>query len=207
MSLADAPQEGRRTGRRRGAELENALLAAAYAELMEKGYDGFTIEAVAARARTSRAVVYRRWPSKPELVTAAIAHGWQREQVELPDTGSLRADMIGLLQAANRTRAPFGIMMSARLGAYYAETGQSPADLRDLFLQGRTSAVDLIFDRAVARGEVDPARLSPRVRTVAFDLYRQELLMTLRPVPDDVIESIIDEILLPLVLTEDRPAS
>jgi hypothetical protein len=42
---------------------------------------------------------------------------------------------------------------------------------------------------------------------VAFDLYRQELLMTLRPVPDDVIESIIDEILLPLVLTEDRAAS
>jgi AcrR family transcriptional regulator len=199
MSLGEGARTGRPTTRRRGPELEKALLDAAFDDLMEKGYDAFTYESVAARAQTSRAVVYRRWPSKPELVTAAIAHGGHREPVQIPDTGSLRGDMMALLQAANRTRAPFGIMISARLGAFYAETGRSFADLRDLFLQGRTSAVDTIFERAVTRGEVDPERLTPRTRNVAFDLYRHELLMTLRPVPDEVIASIIDEILLPLV--------
>ena len=60
-------------------------------------------------------------------------------------------------------------------------------------------AVETIVARAVERGEVDPARLSPRVVGVAFDLYRHELLMTLKPVPDAVLESIVDEVFLPLV--------
>lgn len=186
--------------RRRGAELENALLDAAWDELVERGYDAFTIESVAERASTSRAVVYRRWPSKPDLVMAAVAHSGQREPATaLPDTGTLRDDMVELLASANRTRAPFGIIATARLGAYYAETGRSFAQLRDTFLAGRPSTVDLLLDRAVARGEVDPARLVPRVRSVAFDLYRHELLMTLQPVPDEVIESIVDDVFLPLV--------
>jgi AcrR family transcriptional regulator len=185
--------------RRRGAALENALLEAAWEELGEKGYDAFTIESVAARARTSRAVVYRRWPSKPDLVMAAIGHSGFRLRVDVPDTGSLRDDMIDLLRSANRERAALGILMSARLGAFYAETGRSFADLRQTYVSGRTTALDRLLDRAVERGEVDPARLTPRVRGVAFDLYRHELLMTNRPVADEVIESIVDEVFMPLV--------
>ena len=67
MSLT-ADSSGRR---RRGATLEKALLDATWEELVEKGYDGLTIESVAERAQTARAVIYRRWPSKPELVRAA----------------------------------------------------------------------------------------------------------------------------------------
>lgn len=185
--------------RRRGAALENDLLDAAWEELSQKGYDGFTIESVAERARTSRAVVYRRWPSKPDLVMAAIGHSGFRMRVEIPDTGNLRDDMIGLLRSANRNRAPLGILMSARLGAFYAETGRSFADLRETYVGGRTTALDALLDRAVERGEIDPAKLTPRIRGVAFDLYRHELLMTNRPVADDVIVSIIDEVFMPLV--------
>jgi hypothetical protein len=57
----------------------------------------------------------------------------------------------------------------------------------------------LCHDLAVERGEVDPAKLTPRVRSVALDLFRHELLMTHRAVPDDVLASIVDEIVLPLV--------
>lgn len=185
--------------RRRGAALENDLLDAAWEELSQKGYDGFTIESVAERARTSRAVVYRRWPSKPDLVMAAIGHSGFRMRVEIPDTGNLRDDMIGLLRSANRNRAPLGILMSARLGAFYAETGRSFADLRETYVGGRTTALDALLDRAVERGEIDPAKLTPRIRGVAFDLYRHELLMTNQPVADDVIVSIIDEVFMPLV--------
>ena len=79
--------------RRRGAALEGALLDAAWDDLIEKGYDAFTIESVAERAQTARAVIYRRWATKPELVCAAIAHHGLREHVSVPDTGSLRSDL------------------------------------------------------------------------------------------------------------------
>ncbi len=197
MSLKDG---ARGPQRRRGAALERALLDAAWDELVEKGYDAFTIESVAERAQTARAVIYRRWATKPELVRAAIAHHGLREQVSAPDTGSLRSDLIELVRGANRRRAPLlGILMSARIEVFYVETGASLADLRDEFLAGRASLIDQVFDSAVERGEADPAKLTPRVRSVTFDLFRHEVLMTHRPVPDDVIESIIDEIVLPLV--------
>src|SRR5580704_17603611 len=60
------------TTRRRGEALETALLDAAWEELQAVGYAGLTTEAVADRAGTSRAVIYRRWPKRAELVIAAL---------------------------------------------------------------------------------------------------------------------------------------
>lgn len=196
MSLPDQVQVPRR---RRGAALEDALLDAVWEELVDHGYAGVTYDAVAARARTSRAVLYRRWPTKPELVRAAVGRVGNRERVEVPDTGSLRDDVVELLRRANRSRAWLGIMLTLQLSGYYAETGTGMSELRSAFLAGRGTAVDTLVSRAIARGEVDPARLTPRVLGVPFDLYRQELLMTLKPVPDEVITSIVDEVFIPLV--------
>lgn len=187
--------------RRRGATLEKALLDATWEELVEKGYDGLTIESVAERAQTARAVIYRRWPSKPELVRAAIAHAGLNETVPVPDTGSLRGDLVEALRGASQRRAPMlGLFLSARIAGFYEDTGSTLADLRGEFLAGRVSLVDSILDRAVERGEADPARLTPRVRSLAFDLVRHELLLTHRAVPDDVIVAIVDEVVLPLVV-------
>lgn len=185
--------------RRRGAALEQALLEAAWAELLTKGYDALTIEAVAERARTSRAVLYRRWPTKADLVRAAVTHSWLTERIELPDTGNLRDDLIETLRRANRLRAQVGIAIAVRLTGYFSETGSSMADLRAVLMNQTGSGLDTVFDRAVRRGEIDAARLTPRVAAVPFDLYRAELLMTLKPVSDAVIESIVDEVFLPLV--------
>lgn len=186
--------------RRRGTALRNALLDAALEELSDKGYSGFTYESVAARARTSRAVLYRRWPAKPDLVQAALAHARAKEPVEIPDTGSLRRDLIELLRRTSRSRARIGAMVLLQLSAYFAETGTGPAQLREVFLPtDRANAFDTVMRRAVERGEIDPARLTPRIAAVPMDLLRQELMMTLKPVPDDVIASIVDEVFLPLV--------
>jgi AcrR family transcriptional regulator len=197
MTLKDDAQVPQR---RRGAALETALLDAAWDELVDKGYDGFTIDAVAERARTSRAVLYRRWSTKQELVRAAIGHaGDQQRNDEIPDTGSLRDDVVEVLRGANRSRAWFGIMMAMQLSGYFADTGSGPADLRGALMAGRVNRIEALLTRAVERGEADPAKLSPRVVAVPFDLYRQELMMTLKPVPDEVIESIVDEVFMPLV--------
>ncbi|GAA1771852.1 TetR/AcrR family transcriptional regulator [Nocardioides hankookensis] len=188
--------------RRRGAELEEALLEAAWDELNQHGYGALTIDGVAQRAGTSRTVVYRRWATKRELVEAAIVFISQRSRPEVPDTGSLRGDLLEMMTHTNKKRIGLMALMVAFMGGYFQETGTSPYDLRRLVMDEGPNSLDVIIDRAVERGEVDPARLTPRVRSVAADLFRHEALMRLGQVPDDVVVEIVDEIFLPLVARE-----
>ncbi|MGN6032748.1 MAG: TetR/AcrR family transcriptional regulator [Thermomicrobiales bacterium] len=192
--------------RRRGEQLEEALLEAAWVELEERGYDALTIEGVAERARTSRAVVYRRWATKGELAVAAIAFSWRRECPEIPDTGSLREDLIEMFRRANATRAPRITGLLVQIGAFIRDTGKSIADLREEILHDLRPSQHVILDRAIARGELDPARLTPRLRQLPWDLYRHELIVTMKPVPEETIVAIVDEIFLPLVGLGDESA-
>src|SRR3954452_25109543 len=175
MHLQDTPA----ALRRRGAALEDALLDAAWQELVERGYGALTFDSVAQRAETSRPVIARRWPTKPELVRATVAHELLRHVVEVPDTGNLRDDTVALLREANGKRIAVTALITSYLGDYFLETGSTPADLRDSLVAGRPSSVDAIVDRAIARGEVRADRLTPRTRTLAFDLFRHEALMRL----------------------------
>jgi len=195
MSLKnDAPPQ-----RRRGEALETALLDAAWAELLQIGYDDLTFEAVATRAGTSRAVLYRRWASKQDLVLAALTHEAAADPVVVPDTGSLRGDVIGLLRLANEVRVRVVIFVLTRLGDFFREAGTNPAEL-SAFARGDGDIVlaDAIR-RAVARGEVKPGQISERVARLPIDLFRHELMMTLQAVPDRVIEEIVDDVFMPLV--------
>ncbi|HWU59132.1 MAG TPA: helix-turn-helix domain-containing protein, partial [Microbacteriaceae bacterium] len=83
--------------RRRGPALETALLDAAWDELLAVGFGKLTMESVAVRARTGIAVLYRRWANKDELVLAAIEHYRNGHPVDVPDTGTLRGDLIAAL--------------------------------------------------------------------------------------------------------------
>lgn len=185
--------------RRRGEALETALLAAAWAELVERGYDELTIDAVASRAETSRAVLYRRWPGKPQLVLAALVHQAKVDPVAIPDTGSLRGDVIALLRQANKVRPRLVTQLLTRLGGFYADADTNLAELSAHVQGGRDGVLDQLIARAVARGEVRPGQVSGRVARLPVDLFRHELLMTLQPVSDGVIEEIVDDIFLPLV--------
>lgn len=184
--------------RRRGEELENAILDAVWDEISEKGYGGLTYEGVAARARTSRAVLYRRWPTRTDLVLATIARLGRRTPRVAPDTGSLREDIIELLRYSNSHRLGMWVVLSVQLAGFYAETGITPADLRSGLLGDRPSLVPEVVARAVERGEARPG-LSERVLRVPFDLFRSEAILRLGPVPDEEIVAIVDEVFLPLV--------
>jgi Tetracyclin repressor-like, C-terminal domain len=89
--------------------------------------------------------------------------------------------------------------MSVQLASYHQQTGASPGDLLDPRATGRKQAVDLLFDRAVDRGEINPELLTDRIKSLPFDLLRHEFLTTFAPVPDHVLEEILDTIFLPLV--------
>lgn len=185
--------------RRRGAELEKALLDAAWDELADSGYARFTMDAVVKRAGTSPPVLYRRWPDRDELVRATIVHTLKEARPALPDTGSLREDLLTLMREIATTRVQLITVMYAYLASYHRETGRSPNDLFDPVATGRTAALDTLLERAIARGEIKSELLTERIKTLPFALLRHEILSTFAPVPDDVLEEIVDTIFLPLV--------
>ena len=192
--------------RRRGRELEVALLAAAWEQLVSGGYGSFTIDAVAERAGTSKPVIYRRWPNREALVLAAIRHSFAQGTQPIPDTGTLRGDLIALLTQANESRLAMAAVFSAQLGAYYQETGTTPAHLREQLIGDRPSTVETVMQRALERGEVTATHLTPRIISLPFDLVRHEALMTLQPIAPETILEIIDDIFLPLVGFRPDPA-
>ena len=105
MDVVSPPSSGapeRRSGhRRRGPSLEAALLDAAWDELHIVGYAALTMDGVAARAGTSKAVLYRRWQNRGELILATLHMRRPMVSGEVPDTGNLRGDVIALLRRAS----------------------------------------------------------------------------------------------------------
>jgi AcrR family transcriptional regulator len=185
--------------RRRGTELEAALLLAAWDELTEVGYAALTMEGVAARAGTSRAVLYRRWPNRPELVVAAIRHHTELAPAAVPDTGSLRGDLLALLRHMSVRVGEVAGIFSFLIADYFQEAGLPPAVLRERAIAGSEGEMTQILERAVARGEVKPGRVTPRLASLAVDLVRHDLIMTHEPVPDATLVEIVDKIFMPLV--------
>ena len=136
------------------------------------------------------------------MLRATVRHRGAASSRPAPDTGTLRGDLLALLTDANTDRNPMAALVSSMLGSYYNQTGPTPAELRAEFRGQRGSAVEEVVNRAVERGEVDPARLTPRIIDLPFDLFRNEMMMTLKPVPDHVLRQIVDDIFIPLVTTQ-----
>jgi AcrR family transcriptional regulator len=90
-----------------------------------------TMESVAARAKTGVAVLYRRWPRKDDLVLDAIQHYAATHPVEVPDTGSLRGDMIAMLSSFSSVRVSFAAVISAVFSGLLASSGLTPAQVRE----------------------------------------------------------------------------
>ena len=171
-------------------------------QLIAEGYEHFTVDTVATRARTSKPVLYRRWKTREDLLRDTVRHRGAADLPAIPDTGTLRGDLLALLRHANTDHNPMAALVSSMLGSYFNKTGPTPAELRDAFLSQRGSVVEQVVNRAVKRGEVDPDRLTPRIIDLPFDLFRNEMMMTLKPVPDHVLRQIVNDIFMPLVATQ-----
>nr|WP_042188920.1 TetR/AcrR family transcriptional regulator [Kibdelosporangium sp. MJ126-NF4]CEL18541.1 Transcriptional regulator, TetR family [Kibdelosporangium sp. MJ126-NF4]CTQ98025.1 Transcriptional regulator, TetR family [Kibdelosporangium sp. MJ126-NF4] len=185
--------------RRRGPELEKAILDAAWDELTDVGYTSLTIEAVAKRAGTSKPVIYRRWPSRAALAVAAWGTRQPVKEAS-PDLGSLRADLLWLF---TRIAMRMDSMMSQTIAGVMAEAFKHP-EVQE-FLRSRMDSAPLtkslwrIVDNAVARGELDPVALPRRVLRLPLDLLRSEAIMCGSPLSEDVLVSLVDDIFIPLL--------
>jgi len=185
--------------RRRGAELEQAILDAAWAELTEVGYAALTIEAVASRAGTSKPVIYRRWPGRPELVLAA----WAQQRPTIPqvtDMGDLREDLIALF---SRIAFRMNGMMSETIAGVMGEAFRHPeiADaLRERLRSAPlTKSVQGIVDRAAQRGELNHVEVPLRAARAPLDLVRNEAMLFGAPVSEETLVELVDQVYLPLL--------
>ena len=184
--------------RRRGEALEYALLDAAWAELQAAGYAGLTMEAVADRAGTSRAVLYRRWRNRPDLVLAAIRRHRPMLSGEIPDTGSLRGDVLALLSRMSSRLAEIGPeTVYGLLGDYLSDAGLF-ARSRDQLLSISAEVMETILKRAADRGEAR-AGVENRVATLPTALFRNELFLARTPPSEGTLVGIVDDVFLPLV--------
>lgn len=144
---------------------EAELLAVTLRLLQEHGYDGLTVDAVVGEARASKATVYRRWPSKAELVLAAFSEG-VRQVAVAPETGTLRGDLLVM----GETICQQGRQHAGTVRAVLVEVSRHPA-LRDAlqqqFLDHRKALFKQILQEAVDRGEIAEAAIDDEL----WDLF------------------------------------
>jgi AcrR family transcriptional regulator len=185
--------------RRRGAELEAAVLDAAWDILSERGYGALTYEALAQQAKTAKQVIYRRWPTKRELLFALLEHHGTMLQSIQVDTGSLRDDVLTLMRNSNGRINDLTAIFSGLIGTHFDEVEATPRELRAALFGNRANAVEAALERAAERGEIGAGEIPPRVVALPYDLYRHEAVMTLASMPDEVLVEIVDQVWLPLV--------
>lgn len=174
---------------------ETELLAVTLQLLQEHGYDRLTVDAVAAQARASKATVYRRWPSKAELVLAAFIEGIRQVAVP-PDTGTLRGD---LLQIGN-VIAEQGRQHASTIRAVLVEVSRSQA-LNDVmqreFIEQRKALMNHILQQAVDRGEINRAAINDEL----WDLMPHYLIFrSVIPGPPptgQTVQAVVDEVIIP----------
>ena len=180
--------------RRRGAELERAIYDATLAELDEVGYGRLTIEGVAARARTGKAALYRRWSSRQALVLDALRHALPTLpdfDPRMPPRENLRAVLGAMSELlAGRTSFP-GMPVVAELLA-------DPV-LRDAFAAAivlpRLGVIESILEHAQRTGEIDPATLAPMAVRTGPALIISTLLISGEPPTPDELDWIVDTVL------------
>ncbi|WP_306569787.1 TetR/AcrR family transcriptional regulator [Faecalispora jeddahensis] len=196
-------EERKKETRRRGEVLEEAILRAAWEELAEKDYVHLTMESVAMRAGTNKAVLYRRWDNKSDLVMAALRRHLPKITNEVPNTGSLRGDVYAFLHArvepmrTINVQAIRGLMMDPRVWRTIASF--MPQIFQKRSENKLTAAMMTIMKNAELRGEISLEKLSPRVITLPLDLLQCELITKQEPVSDTAITEIVDDIFMPLI--------
>ena len=193
-------------GRKRDPSRDVELLEATLDVLVEVGAAGLTMDMVAARAGAGKATIYRRWTSKAELVIEAVAH-MKRKQVDLerlPDTGTLRGDLLGLFKPQSIEEGERKLKIMAGLASLLAQDQALAEAASAAAVQPWAEAHLALMQRAVERGELpasaDIAVLSQIVPSMAA--YRT--LVQRRPIDRNFLVTLIDGVVLPALRNPGR---
>ncbi len=195
MSETDGEQPTPRVGDRRpggrAARVRAAVLAATEELLTEVGYDELTVDEVARRAGVHKTTVYRRWPTKPELISDAV-----REQsataVPIPDTGSLVEDLRQLARHVARNVGTAGAALRTRTIVAAAASSDELAIGINAFWSHRLASCAPIVERAIERGDI-PSDTDPDlvIETLVGPIWLR-LLVTGESIDDELADRIAE---------------
>jgi AcrR family transcriptional regulator len=184
--------------RERDQQREEAILRAALELLAEIGYDQLTMDAVAARARCSKATIYRRWPGKAELVITAVQRQGAAAHAA-PDTGDLRAD---LLEAVAALRIGLVNQDAARIIGLMAAMRRVPALAEVVKVQlvaSKREVFGAVIARAVTRGDLPATADHELLAEISSALLLSRLLVTGDPLDPAFEQHLVDAVLMPVL--------
>ncbi|MGV0579220.1 TetR/AcrR family transcriptional regulator [Mycolicibacterium elephantis] len=174
---------------------EAELLAVTLQLLQEHGYDRLSLDVVASTARASKATLYRRWPTKAELVLAAFVEGTRQVAVD-PDTGTLRGD---LLRIGEQIRAHVSTHAST-IRAVLMEISRSAnlaAMLQEQFLAQRKALMRRVLARAVDRGEIEASAITDDLWDLLPGYLIFRSVLTGRAASRRTVQHLVDNVIIP----------
>jgi len=199
--------ETKKSTRRHGEELENAVLEVVWELVNEVGYRNLTISGVAKLAGTNKPTIYRHWATKSALVAAAYVKFGPKPDIKVPDTGVLRTDLISIFQQIGAILEGF---TSGKLAGILVDRLQE-VNVPKIFLEmqkekeqqsGGEQAFAKLFlpvlKAAEKRGELRVVAVPKRVQQLPLLLILNELLSQ-QALTNEATEEIVDQVLLPLL--------
>jgi AcrR family transcriptional regulator len=190
----DEPAPMRTIGRPRDGRVDRAILVATVQLMAENGVRDLRMDDVADRAGVGKATIYRRYRSKDELVSDAVAT--LVSEITIPDTGSTRADLVALMMKAVELYS--GSLAARLMPAVLEETLRNPAlasAVRDQFLDGRRAALSAVLERGVRRGDLRCGLDVELALDVLGGAIFYRLLVTGGPIDEGLAEGIVDLVL------------
>jgi AcrR family transcriptional regulator len=185
----------------RGAGRERAICQAVVDLLNELTYESVTMDAVAARAKASKATIYRRWANKDDLVVDALRRVLVDREDVVPDTGILRGDLIARINQQINQPAVLKAYKAAMKGLAHAVCNdpELAGVIRGSFEQAQLAVLQPLLDRAYARGELR----SPVPASLAWEIVQGQFSartsLEARPVDSEFVQHVIDDVLMPVL--------
>jgi AcrR family transcriptional regulator len=196
MTMKKLAQAGHRP--RVEGEREDEILDVTVQLLMDVGYDRLTMDAVAKKARASKATLYRRWESKASLVVEALVRAKSAPHIDEHDTGTLRGDLLSTFCGhQGMSGAATGV-----LGSVITALSTDPefADrFRETFIAPKIAVSQAIYHRAQERGEIDPDLDVEIIGPALAGILLHRAFVMGASIDDATIERVVDHVILPAV--------
>ncbi|GAA3887803.1 TetR/AcrR family transcriptional regulator [Leifsonia kafniensis] len=207
-SLTDeAAEQPAKLGRKRDHTRDPEILDAALEVLAEVGYDGMTIDMVAARAKAGKATVYRRWASKAELVIDAVAcmKKGDLDPTHLPDTGTLRGDLVSMIKPHSIEDGEKKLQIMGGLMSMLSRAPELAEAANAAIVEPRAAANRILMQRAIDRGEISAGCDIAALSLIAPSMAAYRVLILRTPVDRQFLISLIDGVVLPAVGLGNQP--
>jgi len=186
-------------GRKRDPSLEAAFLDATLDVLADVGAAGLTMDLVAARVGAGKATIYRRWTSKAELIIDAVAR-MKRNQVDLdhlPDTGTLRGDLLGLFKPQSMKESARKLKIMTALASLLSQDPALVEAANSAVVEPWAKANIALMRRAVARGEIPASADIDTLSQVIPSIAAYRSLVQRKPFDLAFLVSMVDGVILP----------